>query len=490
MFFIKTFLLTVLLCCSFWTPGFTKKSHKANSFIITGKKQSDRQSYDFVFDIHLQEKYEKELEYDKIRDKAFDTFSVPEHCTLISKRDDPATTQLLYGDYVRIWHPQSGYYLQTHEVKYNHTNSSHQYQVFLLSNDNRNEADRQATWWQVVGPHGSELQNIIGKPVDLSKAVRLIAASKKINSHSLTGAALHSHSYEKHEHISPTREEDNEEYEPKQEVTAYQKRDTNDNWLFIKNKNPEERTHCKIGSLFSLMHQNSNHYLRAKKGVEFNLHDQLINKEPNVHNEVSCVQKQRHPETTFQIALIVRNNEINQNLFLSNYLEQFNNHQHCTISSHNSFTRGQGKWRKTIAKNLLDNYKNSLRQSVTKFKPSEKKVQFSIVVDQQQKTLGIQSIKNQRFLQQDHAEPNILQRTLLGKKMIWHSQVKFTDQKFRPTKGWIPINAGFGKIYLQHKNSKWFLTIEKQKIDNVDVKIVTADKYKKAKFTINKKNIV
>lgn len=264
-------------------------------------------SYKFVFDMKF-----KSPDMDSAREQANQAFSVPEGFHLLTQRDE--NTAVRYGDYIRIMHQDSNYYLHTHNIPYFHDDSSEQQQVTCYSNKDYGMTDSWAAWWQITGPSGSDDDALHGQFIDPTKPIRLRAQSPKTpetDENYVKGITrLHSHDIKVYGHPSPVREEEieTEQGTLKQEVSCCPDDNKEDNWLLMRSKDEDDqKKQFKLGSGFSLKHVASGRFLRSKPDIVFNVRE----KRPAPNNfdnqqEVCCVQEEEHPLTTWRVALVAR----------------------------------------------------------------------------------------------------------------------------------------------------------------------------------------
>lgn len=484
MLFLYALLLSSLFCSIDWQPALAEPV-AMDQFVASGKKNGEEAAYEYLFD----ESFEHE-ESDDLRNKqtvADQTFSVPQEFTLLTVRDDDQVQALHYGDLIRLWHKDSGYYLHTHNIKYDHPDSSGQTQTTLLINNDRKQADRKAVWWRVAGPHGSDETTLFGKPVDLTKAIRLFALPGQKDNFSVKPdiLTLHSHSYKIYDHSSPVREKSAEARELKQEVSCYNKRDENDNWMIMKPQAKEAAINCALRGEYSFLHQKSHKFLRSKKGIIFNVQADVDNNSPvDMQQEVCALAPQDHPLTTFKIALIARKEVIINKLFAQDYLSHFDPKQPHTITAEEYYDQSGALITDTpkrvnkSASDLCIQEEQPAQNATITLQPDQQRSTFYILIDKKHGCLGLQASDqtNNLIAQQNFTNPTMLNRIFKKQQKIWQPDVSFESNDFNDQKYWIPIDAGDGNIYLQHQQSGWFMAAQEGKI--------IADQNKKTKFSI------
>jgi hypothetical protein len=418
--------------------------------------------------------------------------SVNKRYQLITKRHSKDDQQLHYGDLVRLWHPQTNSYLYTHNRRYQHEGSSYQFETLGLGSHNRVHADQHATWWRVLGPHGATSHQI-GEPVDTAQAIRLVAQPGLQHASSLTKAvALKSYALKNYEYYAPLQEKMLENNGLKQEVSSHYTFDHNNNWIVINKQKDASTSSCSLGDQISLMHQRSQHYLRSKEQTILHQRGSRYNKSPNDFYEISGIDRQQHPETTFTIALIARPQtspapkaEPLQSAFSArNYVNQFDDHRFYTIRAHDYYHKDQniamtkplllrqGRKNKSLAVYADGEPIPKEWQTVDKLKyPKyrEHRVLFKLQPHYQEGTLSIKAGPPSSNLMLTHK-----------KQQQWSSLVTLNNQQITREAHWIPMSAGKNQIYLKNKKSNWFLAVEKEG----DTIRLVADKQRKTIFEI------
>ena len=288
--------------------GAKSRSQQRKLTIMTERAQeANNNLYQYIFDPESSGENSEDF-----MNQAKLAFSVPEHFRLITQRDD--NTAIKYGDYIRIMHQESNFYLHSHDIPYYHENSSEQQQVTCYSNTDFAMTDRGACWWQILGPQGSDDETLAGQFVDPAKPIRLRAQSalRPENDENYINkiTMLHSHGYAKWGHPSPVREEEIEAKQdrPKQEVSCCPDNNEEDNWLLMRPQGEDEdKRQFKLGSGFILKHVTSGKIMRSKEGVTFNVRAGKPSlRGIDEQQEVSCVDDEEHPLTTWRVALVAR----------------------------------------------------------------------------------------------------------------------------------------------------------------------------------------
>lgn len=458
-------------------PGVEKTTNNHTDFFSGGKEKGSEVAYNYIFD----ENFSTDGFGALGSPTAHKALSLPNNYFFITARDDEDTMILRYGDCIRLWHENTQGYIHTHKINYYHSGSSKQQQVTILTensdrNRDRSSIDKEATWWVVRAPHGSDRKT--GQKVDTSKPIRLAAISPFSGEHSVGSGSSYLHSHNKpspveEEQVAYLRDIKRMQIIPKNEVTSYTKRDTNDNWLLIEPGGTGNLENCKIGALVSLKHEQTDRYLRSKQGVTFNVRKK-IGGDSDIQHEVSTVKTKDNNNTTFKIAMIGRS-------FSRKYIQQnIEDDTNYKIISHdyynddNKLATDKERYFKLNISNkpkslfLVATNPSSSKggESVSSQANQHNNTDFLILKNYEEGVIGIKNLIDNHVLQHD-------------KKKEWTETVYFENKNFDNYEKWVPLDAGNGKIYLQQKESRWFMAVVGNK--------VIVHPSKKTKFSLVKK---
>jgi hypothetical protein len=462
-----------------------KKRGEKNSFVKSGRSEGNEMAYDFVFKNKLGKEVRKEA-----KETAMEAFNVPENYELVTNRRDDEELVLHYGDLVRIWSEEVEGYVHTHRINYYHEKSSKQQQATIYAprdGHDRAAVDNNATWWMVTG--GYEKDVTMGAPVDPSQPVNFVAVEDRktlvSSSESFSrvvarlSRALHSHSLLKHKKTSPiveyasNKKEKKGKEKPKQEVTAHYKRDTNDNWSIRASHKWGEKEEVGLGARITLMHTESQWYLRGNKDIMFDIHGGDDNEDnTNMQHEISCVRDRNHPQTTFRIGLIARKRAARSEDLIQEYLDDAGKNKLVTIK----VIEQDGTEFKDH--NLLNQVGRRLfvhghkPDSTSDYKMSALTCYRSLFrLKKDGKIIGIESYNS------DYYKGYMLQQE--RKDKTWKSMVLFENKNFKDHERWqfVPTENGRG-VHIQLRNSRYYLRVRGNDTNDLNLTDVNGGKTK------------